>query len=119
MGTVMSGWRDGDGDAAGVLLAELAKLEAERDRLNAEVEMYKRQLMAQADLSALLEGRPAADGTGPIARVPGPRAAGHRAPRDRSHLRVVKVIVFIVALSGLGLKGRLARGASGWAWPPC
>ena len=110
MGTVMSGWRDGDGDTAGALLAELARLEAERDRLNAEVEMYKRQLMAQADLTQLLEGRPAADGTGPIARVQGPRAAGHRAPRDR-HLRVVKVIVFIAGLSGLGFKGWRAGAA--------
>ena len=36
-----------------------------------------------------------ADGTGPIARVQGPRAAGHR--KDRSHLRLVKVWAVIAA----------------------
>ena len=78
--------------------------------------MYKRQLMAQADLSALLEGRPAADGTGPIARVQGPRAAGHRAPRERPPwLRVVPAFAPLALLGRLAVKGSAARKVTGVA----
>ena len=94
-------------DEVGWLRAQLERVTAERDRL-------QQHLDAQAELDAMLmtaAAAPTADMTEPIARVQGPRAGGHRAPRDRGHLRLVKVVAFIVALSGLGLKGRVTRGA--------
>ena len=50
--------------------------------------------LAQLDRIGAASGMPvAADGTGPIARVQGHRATGHRAPRDRGHLWVVPPLV--------------------------
>jgi len=119
----MPGRHGGDGDdgTAGWLRGQLAdalgrlrKADTECARLRAELEEARQHIRAQDEVDRILAvGLPAvASGeTGPIARVQGPRAGGHRAPRDRGHLRIVKVVAFIVALSGLGLKGRVTRGA--------
>ena len=79
----------------------IEEVRAQRDQLAAELVAA----LAQLDRIGAAAGMPvAADGTGPIARVQGPRASGHRAPGER-HLRVVKVVAFIVALTSLGFKG--------------
>ena len=103
--------RHGD-DETGWLRAQLARVTAERDQL-------QQHLDARAELDRALmaaASAPAADGTGPLpaVRSQGPRTAGHRTPKDRTrtHLRVVRAVAFLTALSGLGLKGRVARGAA-------
>ena len=75
------------------LRVQLAQVTAERDRL-------QEHLDARAELDrVLMSAAPAADGTGPIARVQGPRAAGHRAPRERRHLRVVPPLVIAACVA--------------------
>jgi len=89
----MSMRRGGDEDAAGLLQAKVEQLEVALAAMQAERDRLERQLMAQEDLTQMLEGLPAADGTGPMpaVRARGPRTGGHRAPKDR-HLHLVKWI---------------------------
>jgi len=97
----MSMRRGGDEDAAGLLQARVEQLENALAAMQAERDRLERQLMAQADLAQLLEGRPAADGTGPIARVQGPRAASHRAPRTPAAQRWLRAVPGLVPLTAL------------------
>jgi len=97
----MSEWHGGDEDAAGLLQARVEQLENALAAMQAERDRLERQLMAQADLAQLLEGRPAADGTGPIARVQGPRAASHRAPRTPAAQRWLRAVPGLVPLTAL------------------
>ena len=78
------------------LRAQLAEMTAERDKLQQHLEARQElDQMLMAGISA-----PAADGTGPIARVQGPRAQGHRIPREARWLKVVPGFV-LAALIGL------------------
>ena len=82
------------------LRVQLAEMTAERDQL-------QQHLDARAELDQMLmaaAAAPAADGTGPIARVQGPRATSHRVPREQRWLRVVPGFA-LAALGGLR-----------WAW---
>ncbi len=105
----MSGRHDGDGETAGWLRGQLAEVigrlrraEGECDRLRAELEEARQHIRAQNEVDRILAlGLPAAANgdTGPIARVQGPRATGHRAPRDRGHLRVVPPLVIAACVA--------------------
>jgi hypothetical protein len=99
--------RHGKEDAGLVerLRAQLEQMTAERDRL-------QQHLDARAELDQVLmqaAAAPAADGTGPIARVQGPRAGGHRAPKghripkEKRHLWIVPA--FIAGAVRFGLRG--------------
>ena len=82
--------RHGEGEEVGWLRAQLAAMTAERDQL-------RQHLDARQELDQMLmASAPAADGTGPIARVQGPRAAAHRTPKEARWLRVVPVWVLAV-----------------------
>ena len=59
----------------------------------------------------LMTSAPAADGTGPIARVQGPRAAAHRTPKAARWLRVVPVWVLAV-FAGLRWAWHVHRAAT-------
>ena len=98
--------RHGD-DEMGWLRAQLARVTAERDQLqqhlDARAELDRALMMAAA--------APAADGTGPIARVQGPRAAARRIPREA---RWLKVVPGFVLAAGIGLKAALKAA---WVHP--
>jgi hypothetical protein len=82
------------------LRAQLAEMTAERDKL-------QRHLEAREELDAMLMAEalpPAADGTGPLPRIPGQRQpASHRTPKEARWLRVVPGFVPVL-------------GALRWAW---
>jgi len=114
--------RDGNGRAAGGLrawfTARLAEVEAERDQLRAELEEARQHIRAQDEVDRILAAGlpPAATGdTGPMPAAQGPRGGGHRAPRDRSHLRLVKLLIPAAFLGRLAVKGSATRKVTGVA----
>jgi len=99
---------DGNGRAAGGLrawfTARLAEVEAERDQLRADLEEARQHIRAQDEVDRILAAGlpPAATGdTGPIARVQGPRAASHRAPRTPAAQRWLRAVPGLVPLTAL------------------
>ena len=65
----MSEWHGGDEDAAGLLQARVEQLENALAAMQAERDRLERQLMAQADLAQLLEGRPESPGSVPVSGI--------------------------------------------------
>ena len=97
--------RHGEGEEVGWLRAQLAAMTAERDQL-------RQHLDARQELDQMLmTSAPAADGTGPIARVQGPRAAAHRTPKEARWLRVVPGFA-LAALASLEKVWHVHRAAT-------
>lgn len=97
--------RHGENEEAGWLRAQLERVTAERDKL-------RRHLEAREELDrVLMQAAPAADGTGPIARVQGPRAQGHRTPREARWLKVVPGFA-LAALASLRWAWHVHRAAT-------
>ena len=92
--------RHGKDDGPGLI----ARLRAQLDQVTAERDKLQRHIEAQAELDAMLmtEALPAVAGdqTGPIARVQGPRTAGHRAPRVPPEQRWLRVVPGFVPAFG-------------------
>ena len=107
----MAGRHGGDGETVGLLrgqLADMARRLAESDaecaRLRAGLAEAEQHIRAQDEVDRILAIGlpPAATGdTGPIARVQGPRAPSHRAPRTPAGQRWLRAVPGMVPLAAL------------------